>query len=385
MRIVHVANFHGQESGGFATTMRHLGAGYRRAGHDFFLIVPGTQSSRQQTPYGTVITIATLPGRLRTTSLIPVEVTVRRILSDLEPGRLEVSDRLTLRRLGTWAKRHSVPAILVVHNRPSDWLMRPSAAAVGTPTGHINRERTSTRGALRDFSSVVCTTAATRDRYEHILPGQVGVVPLGVDLETFSPHRWSADARRAYLKENTVLIVHAGRFTADKSPVRVIDTLRELRRRGVDARLVMAGAGPLRARLERAARDLPVDFVGQIDEPRDLATLLACADVVVSAGPRNTFSVSWLEALASGSPVVASAGSAAGELLSHSAGELAGDSGLEFADAVVRILDRRIADRRADAREVAAGYPWSRTVDLMLAAHWLTPTTSVVRTSRITA
>ena len=43
MRIVHVANFYGPNSGGIKTTMHELGRGYLAQGHEFIFIVPGTR------------------------------------------------------------------------------------------------------------------------------------------------------------------------------------------------------------------------------------------------------------------------------------------------------------------------------------------------------
>ena len=57
MRIVHVANFYGPNSGGIKTTLHELGRGYLKYGYDFIYIVPGTQFLQEQTPYGRKITL----------------------------------------------------------------------------------------------------------------------------------------------------------------------------------------------------------------------------------------------------------------------------------------------------------------------------------------
>ena len=57
MRIAQVANFYGPRSGGLRTAMHRLGLGYREAGHDSLLIVPGPTSQVREEPWGRVITI----------------------------------------------------------------------------------------------------------------------------------------------------------------------------------------------------------------------------------------------------------------------------------------------------------------------------------------
>ena len=138
--------------------------------------------------------------------------------------------------------------------------------------------------------------------------------------------------------------------------------------RGVDARLVVAGDGPLRSRLERSAAGLPVSFTGFLSDRRELAHVLASADVSLNPGPIETFCLSALEALASGTPVVASDSSALPELLTRG-GELAGASTTSFADAVERVLAVPNERRRTEARSRAAEFPWRATVERMLRVH----------------
>ena len=76
-----------------------------------------------------------------------------------------------------------------------------------------------------------------------------------------------------------------------------------------------------------------------------LAKLLATADVVIAPGPAETFGLSALEALASGTPVVVSSRSALPEVVGQ-AGLAADDNDVACADAVQRLLRREPAERR---------------------------------------
>jgi alpha-1,6-mannosyltransferase len=366
MRIVHVAGFYGPGSGGIRTSMRALGAGYLRAGHEFTVIGPGRGSLREETEYGTRITVPRIPLAGSGHSLIAIEFGVRRALAECAPDRIEVSDRLTLRRLGVWATRRGIPAVMFSHQKPNDWILK-----MATPREPVGLRADA--ADLRNYSRIVCTTAAAAAQFEALMPGRVAQVGLGVDLETFSPLRWSAEIRRSFLAGTGVLLTHVGRLSPEKAPQRSIDTLRELRARGVDARLVIAGTGPLRPWLERSAAGLPVEFVGQVDDRRTLAALLASSDVALNPGPIETFCLSALEALASGTPVVADSRSSIGELVGDGGGvgvgELSAPTGAAFADAVQRILGRPVENRRTEARAQAAKFPWRRTVDAMLAVH----------------
>ncbi|MFH8371083.1 glycosyltransferase [Streptomyces sp. NPDC018031] len=371
LRIVRVANFVTPASGGLRTALRELGAGYLAAGHQPVLVVPGEAAGDTETEQGRVIT---LPGpRVPGTGGYRVLTDRRRLarlLGELAPDRLEVSDRTTLRWTGEWARRARVPSVMVSHES-ADGVLR----TWGVPEGAARRaaDRLNTRTALA-YSRIVCTTEWAAREFVRIRARNVVRAPLGVDLDHFHPARYSAPLRARHRHGGTVLLVCATRLSPEKRPGRALDTLAELRRRNVRANLVVAGDGPLRARLESRARaeGLPVVFLGHLADRGELAELQASADVVLAPGPAETFGLAALEALACGSPVVVSALSALPDIVGP-AGAAAEDHGEAFADAVERVLARPEADRRARARARAERYGWPAAVDAFLAAHDAAP------------
>ena len=147
------------------------------------------------------------------------------------------------------------------------------------------------------------------------------------------------------------------------------DTLSALRRRGVRARLVVMGTGPLDAKLRKLARRLPVTMLGHCSERVQVARVLAAADVVLSPGPIETFGLAALESLASGTPVVACQSSAVGEVITGGGGLVSPPCPERYADAVLEVLAESESERRTAARRRAEEFPWSRTVDALLSLH----------------
>jgi alpha-1,6-mannosyltransferase len=249
MRVVQVANFYGPRSGGLRTAVDRLGAEYCASGHSVFLIVPGRHAEWVRLPSG--VTRISLPARLIPftggyRAVLPRPVTA--LLEELEPDALEVSDRLTLRSLGPWGRRHGVSTVMISHERldrlVGQILPEPMARAVAD----VANRRTAT-----NYDAVVCTTAFAREEFERIDATNVMTVPLGVDLDQFHPRHHSAELRGRWAGPDQVLLVHCGRLSVEKHPHRSIDTVATLREAGVDARLVVVGEGPLRARLQRHA------------------------------------------------------------------------------------------------------------------------------------
>jgi len=375
MRIVRLANYVAPHSGGLRTSLRELGAGYLAAGHEPVLIIPGERDSDEQTPQGRVIT---LPGpRLPFTGGYRALLRKRRVaalLRELRPDTLEVSDRTTLRWTGRWAREHGVPAVMISHESLTalvrmavpgldlPWLSRwrPALALVDA----VNRR------TARAYRHVVCTTAWAAAEFERIGIGNLLRAPLGVDLTTFTPHhdKQAERVRDAYAAAGETLLVHCGRLSPEKKPQRSLNTLASLRAKGLSARLVVAGDGPLRRRLERrAARDrLPVTFAGFLPDRSDLAALLAGADVAIAPGPAETFGLAGLEALACGTPVVVSAESALPEVVGEAGSSVAGE---DLAGGVLTVLSWPEPGRRAAARARAEEFGWPAAVRAFLAIH----------------
>ncbi|WP_107058700.1 glycosyltransferase [Streptomyces rimosus] len=367
LRIVRLANFVTPESGGLRTALRALGAGYRAAGHEPVLIVPGPCVRDESTDHGRVITLPgpVLPGT-GGYRVLADRRRVRRVLEALAPDRLEVSDRTTLRWTGEWARRARVPAVMVSHESV-DGVLRAWGVPRGPARSAADRANRRTAHA---YSRVVCTTEWAAAEFTRLGARNVVRAPLGVDLTKRHPGLRSSQLRRRCAGGADVLLLLCSRLSPEKRPGRALEALAELRWRGVDAALVVAGDGPLRPRLAARARAerLPVVFLGHLADPAELAALQAAADVALAPGPAETFGLAALEALACGTPVVAGAASALAGLVGPG-GDTALDDGASYADAVLRVLARPEAHRRAAARQRAEGYGWQPAVAAFLAAH----------------
>ena len=358
MRIVQLANFVTPTSGGIRTALAQLGSGYRRAGHERHLVIPGDDAARHDDDAGTTWT---LPGvRLPHSGGYRVLLgtgRVRRLLDRLRPDRIEVSDRFTLVWVAGWARARGIPSIAFVHEHlpsnlatwlPSPWLARAAAARADTRLEAA-------------FDVVVCASAFTASSFRSVV-----VVPLGVHLDDFHPRR------RPHRTHGPVRLVLCSRLSAEKRVELAFETAAVLRARNVDVALDVLGDGPLRRSLERRFGGPHVRFRGHVAGRHEVAAALARADVLIAPNPVEAFGLAALEALACGTPVVACGGGTADLVRGagdSAAGLVAAATPTAQAEAVVGLLDRPAAARTVAARTLAERYPWSRTVDRMLALH----------------
>lgn len=362
--MVQVANFYGPRSGGLRTAVDRLGAEYCAAGHEVFLVVPGRRTEHQRLPSG--VTRITLPARLIPftggyRAVLPGPVTA--LLNELSPDAIEVSDRLTLRSLGGWGRRHGAATVMISHER----LDRLIGQVLPGRTARLLADAANRRTA-GNYDTVVCTTAFARREFDRIDATNVVTVPLGVDLDQFHPRRRSAEVRKRWADHDQTLLVHCGRLSVEKHAHRSIDAVAALRDSGTDAHLVVVGEGPLRQRLERQAAGLPVHFTGFIGCRDTVAGILASADVALAPGPHETFGLAALEALACGTPAVVSQTSALAEILTADSGAAADNDPEAIAHAVHSVIEIPEALRRSNARRRAEQFTWPRAAAGMLAA-----------------
>lgn len=344
--------------------MHELGFRYQRLGHEFIYVIPGSRYSVDATECGLQISLPSFPipfsGGYR---VIRSNRSVKRLLMTLRPHRIEVSDRLTLRGIGRWANRRKISAVVFSHE---------SLAALVDRFFRLKSLQKlvdwHNRGLSRSFDWVIASTEFAAREFKKIETPNLRKIALGVDLEVFQPLRRDEKLRGELLAGDELLIVHCGRLSIEKNPDVSLNTLIELRKRGVKARLVFIGMGPLYEKLKKRAVGHPVTFLGYILGPNKVATILASADVVIAPGPHETFCLAALEALACGTPVIASSKSAVGELLLDGAGlptgRVCGDGIAGWADAAVELASQ--PGLRSRCRSQAEQFSWNNTIRELL-------------------
>lgn len=357
VHVVAVANFFGPRTGGLKTALLAIGRGYRAAGHRYTLVVPGERDGVVETDAGPMHTVAAplVPGwgGYRVILRTPA---VRRLLDELAPDQLELHDRTTLHGLTRWARSRGRPCVLMAHERLDGVL---ASAGLPDPLARALAD-VRNRASIASGAVLVATTAFAAQELER-LGAHPHRVPLGVDTEVFAPLPQPG--------HEGVELLLCSRLSREKRPELAIGTLRELRRRGVDARLTVAGHGPMAVALQRLAAELPVRFLGFVPERDRLRGVLAAADISLAPGPIETFGLAALESMACGTPVVGNAASALPEVIGEDprTGRAATGTPEAFADAVEALAQVPVDERRAAARGRALDFPWSRTVAALLA------------------
>jgi alpha-1,6-mannosyltransferase len=362
--IAHLANFFGPRSGGIRTCARELANSYATLGHSTHVIVPGKRD--QETNNGSIVfheVASPVVPRSGGYRVILRRKHVEKMLERIQPDAIELSDRTTLLPISGWAKGQGIPLTIIAHERLDGVInsFLPSMAGVGI-ADRLNRL------AAKHGASLVCTTNYAGQEFDRI-GIEYTKIPLGVDLETFSPDKASTQWREQFDAE--VLVTLCSRLSLEKHPDFAIEVLESLIKSGVNAHLLVVGSGPLERSIASKLKYLPATMLGFLEGKELVAQALASSDVVIAPGPIETFGLAALEALACGTPVISNYGSAIPEVV--------GDAGLALplsGELWARGIQKLIAapERRFKARNRAEHFTWVNTAERLLEIHGLTST-----------
>jgi glycosyltransferase involved in cell wall biosynthesis len=319
--------------GGSERVMWELARGLRRNDHEVRIVVPRVKSG---VPGRTVVDGITIdryrdPAHSFATLYLPsialARATLGAVIRDWRPDITHAHHSLTglgagvagARPLvytfyGPWYQeflhevqnQREMPAL----KRWTRGLWAPAKAALA---------RRIERAAMRRAQRVVVLSRYSRQQLAgvHGVSGShVRIIPGGVDLQHFVPALERRDARRRLgLPADGPLLFTVRRLV----PRMGLESLLQALTHVPDARLVIGGRGWLRPRLEASALALGltdrVRFAGFIDDA-DLPLFYQAADLVVLPSVAlEGFGLITLEALACGTPVVATANSGATDVL----------------------------------------------------------------------
>lgn len=201
------------------------------------------------------------------------------------------------------------------------------------------------------------------------------VIPNGIRLEQYqkksTPEARAALFRRWGLSDNgrTVLIV--SRISKEKNLHEIVEYFPAILERLPDAQLLIVGDGPEREQLEADVAKLGISdsarFTGRIP-PEEVYQYYDMGNVFVSASRFEVHSLTYLEAMARGLPLVCRDDPCLNGVLENGDNGFAYQTKQEFVDGVTSLLTDEALRARMSARslEKAADFSVERCADRML-------------------
>ena len=362
MLIVQIANLVHQTSGGISRTMTELRNEYRALGHQVVVITPSDQFSDLTDETGVRRIQLKAPkilgwGGYR---LIWRRRQLKKLLIQIVPDVIENHDQTTLWWLGDFAQKIGAQSFVFSHESLSQLLtshLKNSWLANRLADNHHKR-------IARGTQNFLCAShfAALELERIGIKPIQIS---LGVDHTQFGSNQEIRNLPHQFHgRHHTVALV--GRLSPEKNPFLAIEAMRKICEQRGDIQLVVIGDGPLRQKLVQQSLGLPITFLGHIADREFIASILRLSFCTLNLGDRETFSLSTLESLASGTPAIVAKSGASREILASGCGVSTSLTPICIADAIETMLlhDRKAVQNICQLR--ASQFTWEKTANTLL-------------------
>ena len=394
MRTLHLTNFWHASSGGVATFYRALIEAANRRGHHLSLIVPSSENLTEQVgDFVRIYRLRAAPAPLnpeyrllRPRLFLRPGGPILRILRAEKPDLVEICDKYTLNYLGAMLRKRLLPGIAsrpVVVGLSCERMDVNVAVYLGASSLLAFLARRYMKWLYFPmFDHHVAVSRFVADELReaargHAVRRSVWIRGMGVDTELFHPRRRSRAYRLTLaaafgVPADATLMLYVGRLVPEKNLELVFATFRKLVGRP-EARfhLVVAGDGILRRNLESAwTEEFPgrVHFLGHVSDRARLADLYANADLFLHPNPREPFGIAPLEAMASGTPLVAANLGGVTEYATPDNAWLADPVPEAFRMACLEVIEQPALrlERTARARRTAEAHSWPRVAEGLL-------------------
>jgi phosphatidylinositol alpha-mannosyltransferase len=359
VRIALVSEFYYPHLGGVTEHVHHLAHEFRSAGHEVLIVTSHMRGEEPDEPgvhrVGRSRVIFSNHSFARVT-------TGRHLARDLEglfrEARLDVvhvhgglapTFGLVAPRV---AGRLDVPVVATFHS----WFPRSRLYR----TFRVPLQRLMDRHA-----AVIAVSEPVVEAMSRYFTARWDIIPNGVDVCEFHPTPNGAS--------HAPRLLFLGRLDPRNGLGTVLDAMPSVLAHHPDARLVVAGDGPLRTHYRRLAAPLGdrVEFVGRVREERQ--RLYSTADLYLCPTTKASFGITLLEAMACGTPMLVSdiigfrelvAGGAEARLVPH-------DDASSWAREVNALLDDPATrERMARAgRAKSATFAWPRVAADVMAVY----------------
>lgn len=294
MKIGLVCPYNLFKGGGVQECVFLLQRELAKRGHTVLILTPQARSSAEVLPnYVRVLGTATdMKTPLHTTAQVSISLDTRQLDELLGVEQFDLlhfhepwMPLLARQILG----RSDAKNVATFHAKLPDTMVSKALERVITPY---------TKSVLKHLDSLTAVSDAAAEYIRGLTTRHVEIIPNAIDVQKF----------RSIQNKPAQTVLYIGRLEKRKGVKYLIQAFAELITRMPDAKLVIAGDGPDREKLQELTTELNlsnVSFLGYITDEKKMS-LLGNAGVFCSpALYGESFGIVLLEAMAAGVPIVA--------------------------------------------------------------------------------
>ena len=312
MRIGLFTDTYFPQVSGVATSIRTLKTELEKLGHTVFIF---TTTDKDVTRYEDwqIIRIPSVPFF----AFKDRRIAYRGFSTALEIARqyqldiIHTQTEFSLGLLGVWiAKELRIPVVHTYHTQYEDYVRYIAKGMVIRPS----MVKYIVRGFMSDLDGVICPSEIVYDLLmKYKVKVEKRVIPTGIELAKFERPELTkenvADLREKLgISNQETMLLSLSRVSYEKNIQAVLAALPKVLEENPNVKLVVAGDGPYLSDLKTQAKRLNITdmviFTGMI-APSETALYYKAADFFISASTSETQGLTYLESLASGTPIIA--------------------------------------------------------------------------------
>lgn len=213
------------------------------------------------------------------------------------------------------AKELNIPFLHTYHTIYEDYTHYIGKLGVFDPIAKMAVRKISINFCSSADKVIVPTNKVKDLLLSYNLKQDISIIPTGIELNKFSKYNYSSNIvknLRASLGigERDKVLLYIGRIAKEKNIEEILITIKSYLKDREDIKFVLIGDGPEKSILEDKVKELGIDdqtiFSGE--RPwNEIGIYYQMGDVFVSSSQSETQGLTYIEALASGVPVVAKA------------------------------------------------------------------------------
>ncbi|MDI7735461.1 glycosyltransferase family 4 protein [Streptococcus anginosus] len=312
MRIGLFTDTYFPQVSGVATSIRTLKTELEKLGHTVFIFTTTDKDVNRYEDWQ-IIRIPSVPFF----AFKDRRIAYRGFSTALEIARqyqldiIHTQTEFSLGLLGVWiAKELRIPVVHTYHTQYEDYVRYIAKGMVIRPS----MVKYIVRGFMSDLDGVICPSEIVYDLLmKYKVKVEKRVIPTGIELAKFErPEITSeniADLRgKLGISNQETMLLSLSRVSYEKKIQAVLAALPAVLEENPDVKLVVAGDGPYLSDLKAQAKRLNITdaviFTGMI-APSETALYYKAADFFISASTSETQGLTYLESLASGTPIIA--------------------------------------------------------------------------------
>ena len=224
---------------------------------------------------------------------------------------IHTQTEFSLGLLGIWIARElNIPVVHTYHTQYEDYVRYIANGMLIRP----KMVKYIVRGFLADVDGVICPSEIVYQLLtDYKVKVEKRVIPTGIELAKFERPEITESHRLALrsklgIDAATTMLLSLSRVSYEKNIQAVLAALPEVLREEENVKLVVAGDGPYLDDLKQLSKRLNIEdsviFTGMIP-PNETALYYKAADFFISASTSETQGLTYLESLASATPIIA--------------------------------------------------------------------------------